>query len=68
MAQYKWTTTAIRAKAEKLLARLTLEEKAGQMTQYDWGSNPINPDTGLSQRDHITEQIAQGKVGAANYA
>lgn len=59
-----WITPDIRTKAQQLLARLSLEQKAGQMTQYDWGFNPINPDTGLSQRDVISEQIAQGLVGS----
>ncbi|WP_239617763.1 beta-glucosidase BglX [Cohnella mopanensis] len=64
MNQHKWTTPEIRSKAAEILSRMSLEEKAGQMTQYDWGFNPINPDTGLSQRDVIIDQIAQGKVGS----
>jgi len=62
--KHKWITPDIRSKAEELLASMSLEEKAGQMTQYDWGFNPINPDTGLSQHDLLIEQIAQGKVGS----
>ncbi len=59
-----WITSEIRDKAQRILGRLSLEQKAGQMTQYDWGFNPINPDTGLSQRDVISGQIAQGLVGS----
>jgi len=59
-----WITPEIRRKAQRILSGLSLEQKAGQMTQYDWGFNPINPDTGLSQRDMISEQIAQGLVGS----
>ena len=64
MTKRRWITPDIRAKAEELLSRMTLEQKAGQMTQYDWGYNPINPDTGLSQRDVLLEEIAQGRVGS----
>lgn len=60
----KWTTQEIVRQAEQLMAGLTLEEKVGQMTQYDWGFNPINPDTGVSQRDVLREEIRQGRVGS----
>lgn len=43
-----WITPEIRSEAQRILSGLSLEQKAGQMTQYDWGFNPINPDTGLS--------------------
>ncbi|BBH21884.1 beta-glucosidase [Paenibacillus baekrokdamisoli] len=61
---FKWMTPDIRRRAQDLVSRMTLEEKAGQMTQYDWGFNPINPDTGLSQHNIITEQISQGLIGS----
>ncbi|BBI35818.1 beta-glucosidase BglX [Cohnella abietis] len=64
MTQHKWTTPEIRKRAEELLAQMSLEDKAGQMTQYDWGFNPINPETGLSQRDVLLEQISEGRVGS----
>ncbi|RKP48884.1 beta-glucosidase BglX [Cohnella endophytica] len=64
MTKHRWTTPEIRKQAEAILGRMTLEEKAGQMTQYDWGFNPINPDTGLSQREVIADQIEQGLVGS----
>jgi len=34
------------------------------MTQYDWGYNPINPETGVSQRDLLVEEIRGGRVGS----
>jgi len=59
-----WLTPEIRQQAEQLLARMSLEEKVGQMTQYDWGFNPINPETGVSVRDLLREEIRQGRVGS----
>ncbi|XID90671.1 beta-glucosidase BglX [Paenibacillaceae bacterium WGS1546] len=64
MTRDSWIAPAIRERANALLADMTLEQKAGQMTQFDWGFNPINPDTGLSRRDIIAEQIALGRVGS----
>jgi len=64
LSKHRWITPEIREQASELLAKLTLEQKAGQMTQYDWGFNPINPDTGLSQRDLLKEEIAAGRVGS----
>lgn len=59
-----WLTPEILEQAKQLLSRLTLEEKVGQMTQYDWGYNPINPETGVSQRDLLVEEIRGGRVGS----
>ncbi|MFF2889367.1 beta-glucosidase BglX [Paenibacillus sp. NPDC057967] len=59
-----WLTPAILDQAKQILSGLTLEEKVGQMTQYDWGYNPINPETGVSQRDLLVEEIRQGRVGS----
>ncbi|MGO4374853.1 hypothetical protein AB4Z21_29700, partial [Paenibacillus sp. MCAF20] len=56
----KWMTPDIVRQAEQLLSRMSLEDKVGQMTQYDWGFNPINPETGVSQRDLLLEEIRQG--------
>ncbi|MGO4537818.1 glycoside hydrolase family 3 N-terminal domain-containing protein [Paenibacillus sp. 2TAB19] len=60
----KWMTPDIVRQAEQLLSRMSLEDKVGQMTQYDWGFNPINPETGVSQRDLLLEEIRQGRVGS----
>lgn len=60
----QWITTEIREQAEQLLSKMTLEDKVGQMTQFDWGYNPINPETGESEHDLIIELIRQGKVGS----
>lgn len=59
-----WMTQEIIRQANQLISSMTLEEKVGQMTQYDWGFNPINPETGVSQRDVLREQIRQGRVGS----
>ncbi|GMK38667.1 beta-glucosidase [Paenibacillus sp. CCS19] len=60
----EWLTPEIKQRAEQLIARMSLEEKVGQMTQYDWGFNPINPETGVSVRDLLREEIRQGRVGS----
>ncbi|MEK8128997.1 beta-glucosidase BglX [Paenibacillus filicis] len=60
----KWLTPEIASQAQQLLLGMSLEEKVGQMTQYDWGFNPINPETGVSQRDLLVEEIRQGRVGS----
>ncbi|PWV97873.1 beta-glucosidase [Paenibacillus cellulosilyticus] len=59
-----WLTPEIRQQAEQLIARMSLDEKVGQMTQYDWGFNPINPETGVSVRDLLRDEIRQGRVGS----
>lgn len=59
-----WLTPEIKQRAEQLIARMSLEEKVGQMTQYDWGFNPINPETGVSVRDLLRDEIRQGRVGS----
>ncbi|MCR2807354.1 beta-glucosidase BglX [Paenibacillus soyae] len=60
----QWLTEEILGRAERILSGMTLEEKIGQMTQYDWGYNPINPETGVSQRELLLEEIKQGRVGS----
>ncbi|MBO9597958.1 MAG: glycoside hydrolase family 3 C-terminal domain-containing protein [Cohnella sp.] len=57
-------TEEIARQADQLISSMSLEEKVGQMTQYDWGFNPINPETGVSQRDVLREEIRQGRVGS----
>jgi len=63
-ASKNWLTESIINHVEHLLEKLSLEEKVGQMSQYDWGFNPINPETGVSQRDLLKEEIRQGRVGS----
>lgn len=63
-SSHSWMTPAIVEQAERLIADMSLEEKVGQMTQYDWGYNPINPETGVSQRDWLVDEIRQGRVGS----
>lgn len=60
----QWMTEEIARQANWLISNMSLEEKIGQMTQYDWGFNPINPETGVSQRDVLREEIRQGRVGS----
>lgn len=57
-----WITPDIRRRAEALVADMTLEEKVGQMTQYDWGFAAVNPDTGAMP--FIQEQLQKGLVGS----
>ncbi|MWC26889.1 beta-glucosidase BglX [Paenibacillus sp. MMS18-CY102] len=63
-AKKQWITPAIREQAEKLLSKMTLEDKVGQMTQFDWGYNPINPETGESSHDRILQLIREGRIGS----
>lgn len=44
--------------------KITLEEKVGQMTQYDWGSIDVNPDIGLEHRQSMHEQLERGLIGS----
>lgn len=60
----QWVTPDIARKVDALLRRMTLEEKAGQMTQYDWGSIAINPDIGDELRVRMREQLEQGLIGS----
>ncbi|WP_240647733.1 beta-glucosidase BglX [Paenibacillus nanensis] len=60
----QWMTPEIAQQAQQILSGMTLEEKVGQMTQYDWGYNPINPETGTSARELLLEEIRQGRVGS----
>ncbi len=48
------------ARVEQLLQQMTLEEKAGQMTQFSIGT-PTGPGTG---RSDYKEMVARGEVGA----
>lgn len=48
------------ARIERLLQQMTLEEKAGQMTQFSIGT-PTGPGTG---RSDYKQMVAQGQVGS----
>lgn len=50
----------IEARIEQLLQQMTLEEKAGQMTQFSIGT-PTGPGTG---RSDYKEMVAKGQVGS----
>lgn len=51
---------AIEARIDALLARMTLPEKLGQLSQYS-GNSPTGPGTG---RDDYTEMVVRGEVGS----
>jgi beta-glucosidase len=56
-----WQKNAqIESKIEQLLQQMTLEEKAGQMTQFSIGT-PTGPGTG---RSGYKEMVARGEVGS----
>ena len=54
------SSPAIEARVEKLLARMTLEEKIGQLVQYSAGQ-PTGPGTGRTGDD---DMIRKGQVGS----
>ena len=54
------SSPAIDARVEKLLARMTLEEKIGQLVQYSAGQ-PTGPGTGRTGDD---DMIRKGQVGS----
>jgi beta-glucosidase len=60
----KWITPEIENKVSILLSQMTLEEKVGQMTQYDWGSIGINPDAGEELRQSMKVQLEKGLIGS----
>ena len=73
--QKNWIDPKIEEKIDRLLAMMTIEEKAGQITQlgpsivggFDWGKFFENPDPELLknvQRDFHEDWIEQGLVGS----
>ncbi len=54
------TTPEIEARIDALLARMTLEEKAGQLNQFSAGS-PTGPGTG---RTDYSDMVARGQIGS----
>ena len=56
-----WSNNSqIEARIDQLLSQMTLEEKAGQMTQFSIGT-PTGPGTG---RSGYKEMVARGEVGS----
>jgi beta-glucosidase len=54
------------ARVDALIARMTLEEKAGQMTCLADSFrpfNPPNPQAGIQDEKRLTQEIAKGRVG-----
>lgn len=51
-------------KANELLSKMTLEEKIGQMCQYDFAGAPINPGLDDEQKSNFEDRVAQGSVGS----
>jgi beta-glucosidase len=64
MNKAKWMTAEISAQVESILSAMTLEEKVGQMTQYDWNSVSINPEAGDEHRKRMLEHWERGIVGS----
>lgn len=56
---------ALNKKVDALLAKMTLEEKVGQMVQFTANSAPVGPDLG---RQSFEPLIANGEIGALNVA
>lgn len=52
---------SIKQKVERLLAKMTLEEKAGQLNQYASYKNATGP---ISNTGNIIDEIKQGRVGS----
>jgi len=63
-AGHQWVTAEIRERARKLVSQMTLEEKVGQMTQFDWGFHAINPDAGDTVNRLMKEAVSRGFVGS----
>lgn len=51
----------IKAKVQQLLAKMTLEEKVGQLNQYASYKNATGP---ISSTGNIVDEIKQGRVGS----
>lgn len=64
MSGKHWITPEIRNKAKALVAQMTLEEKVGQMSQFDWGFHAINPDAGGEINNLMRLLIDRGWVGS----
>jgi beta-glucosidase len=60
-AQNKLSAQAITQKVNSLLAKMTLEEKAGQLNQYASYKNATGP---ISNTGNIIDEIKQGRVGS----
>ena len=54
------------ARVDDLIARMTVEEKAGQMTCLTDSFrpyNPPNPQVGIQDEKHLAEEVREGRVG-----
>lgn len=64
MSKIKWITEDISSKVNAILSEMSLEEKIGQMAQYDWNSVSINPDVGDDQKVRMMKHWESGLVGS----
>jgi len=55
------SSSKIKTKVRQLLAKMTLEEKAGQLNQYASYKNATGP---ISNTGNIVDEIKQGRVGS----
>ncbi len=64
MGSRRWLTPEIKAKARSLVSQMTLEEKVGQMSQFDWGFHAINPDAGGEINELMKHMVERGLIGS----
>lgn len=54
----------IKEKVQSLISQMTLEEKVGQMSQFDWGFHAINPDAGGEINEIMKDLLNKGMLGS----
>ena len=54
----------IKEKVQSLISKMTLEEKVGQMSQFDWGFHAINPDAGGEINEIMKDLLDKGMLGS----
>lgn len=60
----KLFSSEIKEKVLSLISQMTLEEKIGQMSQFDWGFHAINPDAGGEINLMMKDLIDKGMLGS----
>ncbi|URN92694.1 MAG: beta-glucosidase BglX [Candidatus Pristimantibacillus lignocellulolyticus] len=54
----------IKEKVQSLISQMTIEEKVGQMSQFDWGFHAINPDAGGEINEIMKDLLNKGMLGS----